>query len=216
MLMYGHEYLGDLIYDDNTISLNNNHPSNPSTAAIKLGSNVVYNSFAKDDSQSNGYSYYTVNMRNQAHTQQIELIGTNEFSFSFGFGLQEEDSDNDNLPDNYELTYDFLEPHNNQDSDSDYDNDGFSNLDEYIAGTLPNDHLDYFTISSIINNNDKFHLNFSSKLNRKYHIFHKYNLTNNWIQSTSNPIIGNDSSILWIDEDLNHPQKFYKINIQYP
>ena len=89
-------------------------------------------------------------------------------------------------------------------------------MDEYIAGTLPNDHLDYFTISSIINNNDKFHLNFSSKLNRKYHIFHKYNLTNNWIQSTSNPIIGNDSSILWIDEDLNHPQKFYKINIQYP
>ena len=216
MLIYGHKYLGDLIYDGNTISLNNNYPSNPSTAAIKLGSNVVYNSFAKDDSQSNGYSYYTVNMRNQAHTQQIELIGTNEFSFSFGFGLQEEDSDNDNLPDNYELTYDFLEPHNNQDSDSDYDNDGFSNLDEYIAGTLPNDHLDYFTISSIINNNDKFHLNFSSKLNRKYHIFHKYNLTNNWIQSTSNPIIGNDSSILWIDEDLNHPQKFYKINIQYP
>ena len=117
-------------------------------------------------------------MRNQAYTGN-RIIGTNEFSFSFGFGLQEEDSDNDNLPDNYELTYDFLEPHNNQDSDYDYDNDGFSNLDEYIVETLPNDHLDYFTISSIINNNDKFHLNFLSKLNRKYHIFHKYNLTNN-------------------------------------
>ena len=54
MLKHGHEYLGDLIYDGNTISLNNNYPSNPSTAAIKLGSNVVYNLFAKDDSQFNG------------------------------------------------------------------------------------------------------------------------------------------------------------------
>ena len=216
MLKNGQKYLSDLSHDNSTISLKNDHPSNPTTLAIKLGSNVVYNSFATDDATSDGYSLYTENMRNQAHTHQIELIGTNEFSFSFGFGSEDRDSDDDNLPDNYELSYDFLKPHDNQDSNIDYDGDGFSNLDEYIAGTLPNSDLDYFTISSILNNDDKFHINFSSKLNRKYHLFHSYNLSNEWIQITSDPILGDDSEILWIDEDLSHPQKFYKINIQYP
>ncbi len=216
MLKNGQKYLSDLSLDNSTISLRNDHLSNPTTVAIKLGSNVVYNSFATDDASSSGYSLYTKNMRNQAHTHQIELIGTNEFSFSFGFGSEDRDSDDDNLPDNYELSYDFLKPHDSQDSNIDYDGDGFSNLDEYIAGTLPNSDLDYFTISSILNNDNKFHINFSSKLNRRYHLFHSYNLSNEWIQSTSDPILGDDSEILWIDEDLSHPQKFYKINIQYP
>ncbi len=47
------------------------------------------------------------------------------------------DADADGIPDDWEELYGLSKSVN--DSDSDYDNDGMSALDEYIAGTLPND-----------------------------------------------------------------------------
>jgi hypothetical protein len=47
------------------------------------------------------------------------------------------DADADGIPDDWEELYGLSTSIN--DSDSDHDNDGMSALDEYIAGTLPND-----------------------------------------------------------------------------
>jgi hypothetical protein len=49
------------------------------------------------------------------------------------------DDDNDGIPDSYENQYVFLNPFNEADAGEDQDSDGLSNLEEYLAGTLPND-----------------------------------------------------------------------------
>ena len=47
------------------------------------------------------------------------------------------DSDGDGLPDEFEEKYAFLNPVDATDADADYDGDGFSNLEEFEAGTDP-------------------------------------------------------------------------------
>lgn len=47
------------------------------------------------------------------------------------------DSDGDGLPDEFEKLYAFLNPVDAADADLDYDKDGFSNIEEYEAGTDP-------------------------------------------------------------------------------
>ena len=47
------------------------------------------------------------------------------------------DSDEDGLPDSFEVEYTFLDPNNDDDSKLDYDEDGLSNLEEYLYGTDP-------------------------------------------------------------------------------
>ena len=74
-------------------------------------------------------------MRNQAHTEQVELYGSGKFNFKISTGISSVDNDSDGMPDSFEIGYDFLSNQNNQDSENDYDNDGVSNLDEYISGT---------------------------------------------------------------------------------
>jgi hypothetical protein len=49
-----------------------------------------------------------------------------------------DDSDNDGMPDIYETQYGF-DPNNPDDADEDADGDGFTNLEEYLAGTSPRD-----------------------------------------------------------------------------
>jgi hypothetical protein len=46
------------------------------------------------------------------------------------------DADFDGMPDNYELSNGF-DPNNPEDADEDADSDGLTNLEEFIAGTLP-------------------------------------------------------------------------------
>lgn len=64
-----------------------------------------------------------------------------QYSIDFdGDGLTNDidpDDDNDGLPDTYEENYTFLHPLYSVDAMLDSDNDGLSNLDEYIAWTLP-------------------------------------------------------------------------------
>ena len=60
--------------------------------------------------------------------QELAVYGTNRNS---------SDTDGDNMPDGWEVTY-GLNPNAN-DASSDKDNDGYSNLQEYRAGTDPTD-----------------------------------------------------------------------------
>jgi hypothetical protein len=51
----------------------------------------------------------------------------------------DKDDDNDGIPDSYENLYGFLDPFNESDAGLDQDNDGLTNLEEYLKGTHPND-----------------------------------------------------------------------------
>ena len=62
------------------------------------------------------------------------------------------DSDNDAIPDEWEKRY-GLNPNDPSDANADLDGDGFTNLEEYLAGTDPtdpNDHPDYLDSLKIV------------------------------------------------------------------
>lgn len=50
-----------------------------------------------------------------------------------------EDADNDMIPTAYEESYQFLNPNDPNDAALDFDNDGLTNLEEYLQGTAPDD-----------------------------------------------------------------------------
>src|SRR6266498_181693 len=56
-----------------------------------------------------------------------------------------DDSDSDGMPDNWERAHRF-NPDNSSDSAADKDNDGYTNLEEYLNGTDPNQYVDYRVI----------------------------------------------------------------------
>lgn len=97
------------------------------------------------------------------------------------------DSDSDGLPDHFESTYgngSDMVPGNDQDGDL------FSNYEEWIADTNPNDENSFF---KIIGQENKTNLVFLSSPFRQYQVQFCTNLINNvWIETN-----------LWIDGDVN-------------
>ena len=73
-------------------------------------------------------------------------IGSFEFSSDFdGDGILDwldADDDNDDMPDDYETAQGF-NPYDPEDADDDDDRDGFTNLEEYLAGTDPLNRYSY-------------------------------------------------------------------------
>ena len=97
------------------------------------------------------------------------------------------DSDQDGLPDHFESTYgngvDMI-------SSSDHDGDSFSNYDEWIADTNPNNPNSYFRI---IGQQNKTNLVFSSSPFRQYQVQFSTNLMDNsWIETNQ-----------WIEGEIN-------------
>lgn len=52
------------------------------------------------------------------------------------------DGDGDGMPDSWELRFGF-DPRNASDGPQDYDNDGYTNIEEYLNGTNPKEFVDY-------------------------------------------------------------------------
>jgi len=196
---------------------------------LTLGSNAQYNSAAIDDGSPTGYSFFTVNMRNQAQTQQVELFGSGTFSYSLGLGLSGVDSDSDGVPNDFELQYDFLDPDSNADGAADEDGDGVNNVGEYIAGTGIQNSADFPVIYSIQSDSPGIVIQFPTKAGRKYYIWYKNDTmaasTNNWTLATPVPLDGNGGVRTWTDDgsqtapspgDPELLRRFYKFKVEYP
>ncbi|MDP0500082.1 MAG: polysaccharide lyase [Verrucomicrobiota bacterium JB022] len=57
------------------------------------------------------------------------------------------DSDNDGMPDEWEIRY-GLDPHNPADAAEDADGDGYTNIEEYLNGTNPQEYIDYLNLGN--------------------------------------------------------------------
>jgi hypothetical protein len=124
----------------------------------------------------------TVNMRNQAHTEQVEVQGTTTafiFDLELNAGLSNNDADNDGLPDDWEDLYGLSTEDDgsidiNNGPNGDPDGDGLSNLIEWLVGlnpTIDDRHL-YPKLKAERQPDGSVRLEFPTIPNRRYSIWY--------------------------------------------
>ena len=125
------------------------------------------------------------------------------------------DSDGDGMPDWWELWHN-LNPNDPSDATLDSDNDGVTNLNEYIAGTDPQDKTDYFHITSITIGTHCV-LSCPSTLNRLYTLEIRTNLnTGSWTPVSGQIDIVGNAGLLELSQTNSPPEttQFYRIKVR--
>ncbi|HEY8241601.1 MAG TPA: hypothetical protein VIH35_09145, partial [Kiritimatiellia bacterium] len=229
LLLNGQKYLGTIAYTGGVATLVNTSYEETVTATIgysDAGHNAAINATAVDDDPSKNVSFYTLNMRNQAQTHQVEMVGTNNFSFSLGFRAHPSDWDGDGMPNVFEDGYGFA-PTNSSDGAGDSDGDFVNNASEYISGTAPNNGSDYLRASQAVASNatGTIIVRFPTKSQREYWIWYLNNglLSPSWLLATSNAIPGTGGTYTWTDDGsqttpnpIVATNRFYKIHVTLP
>ena len=125
------------------------------------------------------------------------------------------DTDGDGMPDWWELWHN-LSPNDPSDATLDSDNDGVINLNEYIAGTDPQDKTDCFHIASITADTNCV-LSFQSALNRLYTLEIRTNLNAGaWTSVSGQMDIAGTSGLLELSHTNSPPEttQFYRIKVR--
>lgn len=107
----------------------------------------------------------------------------------------------------------------NVDASADPDGDGMSNLQEYLAGTNPNDGTDYLRITAyhLASGGTNATLTWSSTPTRRYYILKRLDLgTNSWTDSGLNLVVPDGNSTTRTFGDSNAPTRFYRIKAVRP
>jgi glycosidase len=140
LLVSGQANLGALAVDPNLgLRLTNTTPSDTITANVGLNgaSHVV----AAVDDAPGTFDADTITMRNQAQTEQVEIVNTAQtFTVNFNLGTDATDDDGDGLMTNWEIAnnLDPLDGTSNHGASGDPDGDGIPNIDEQGNGQNPN------------------------------------------------------------------------------
>ena len=91
------------------------------------------------------------------------------------------DNDNDGMPNFWEALYNFNQ-NSSADASGDADNDGLSNLQEYIAGTHPRDANSYLRINVLAGTSDTAVLQFNAIAGKTYTILYSDSLPATWLR----------------------------------
>lgn len=144
LIKRGQTGLGSIIVGAQDISLINTGPEATVRAYAKLSgggfSGATYNDTAIDDDPVTQFD--TLNMRNQAQTQQIEISGASGMTFALGFETGptlSADTDNDTLPDAWEIANGLssTDPNGVNGANGNLDGDGMTNFFEFMVGRDP-------------------------------------------------------------------------------
>ena len=110
LMQNGQKYLTSVTSDVQDVNLFNNNPNRSVRAYLRFNapgfSGASYNVSATD--RNSDVVFNTVNMRNQAQTQQVEMQGGTSMTFALGFetgSTLSYDTDGDGLPDAWETQY---------------------------------------------------------------------------------------------------------------
>ena len=132
--------------------------------------------------------------------------GTSEFSN--GVTVATTDSDGDGLPDAYEGTIPGLSPANAADAVQDLDGDGFSNLDEFLAGTAPGDPASRLFATGVRSGGD-FTVSFPSVSGQIYQIDTAASLAGPWLSEAIH--LFGTGGIMSVVMPVSGPRRFFRV-----
>jgi hypothetical protein len=225
LLYSGQQYLLGPSNTTGRVSLRQLSPRVDATVAINYAdaghSNVTYNAAATDKTNA----WNTVNMRNQAQTQQIELQGgAQNFSFAIEFTTIERgptvDHVGDGIPDWWRAQY-FpnvdpagLTTNSQSAATADPDGDGMTNYGEYIAGTSPVDPSSALRILSIVRQtNGNVDVTWSSVAGKRYVVLSSTNLVTTPFLPASATNTEMSATSTFTDSSPDGVRNFYKVQV---
>jgi len=222
LLIHGQDRLSDEAHESGVMSISQSHPNDVTVAAMLAYAggpyNTIFNFGAVDDDPGQGVEFFSVNMRNQAQTHQVEVFGTNEFSFALGFEVLASDLFNDGVPHEWLMQY-YPDPAavNVHDLSSNQVN---TIREAYIAGLSPVDPGAFFEVESLeAVDANAFLLRWYSVSNRVYHIRRSADLMDG--EESFVPIATDVPATppenIYEDTDVEGaPTYFYRIGVEYP
>lgn len=214
LLAKGQTHLSAVSNVGSIVSLTNNAPDAIVRSYVRGLSGVTYNASAIDDDPVTQFD--TINMRNQAQTQQVEFTLASGASFDLGFETGptlSESLDGDALPDAWETAHN-LNSGDGTGANGDAGNpdfDGYTNLEEYILGLNPLATDAYQPTPT--KTPTGFRVTFATLPNRWYRVFYSDNMTS-WDPLTAD-ILGTGATQV-IDDTTSQPARFYKVEVRLP
>jgi hypothetical protein len=202
LLFKGQTHLGPLSSSGGVVSLTNFAPDTTVRTYVSQITGTTHNPSAIDDDPV--ITFDTLNMRNQAQTQQVEFALTNGATFDLGFETGptlSESVDGDALPDAWEAANNLLNTDGTgaNGNTGNTDGDRYDNLSEFIFGLSPSQSDNYQPL--VIKATSGFDVTFPTIPNRWYRVFASDNLTS-WTAigtdqlGTGSPITVNDPTSL--------------------
>jgi hypothetical protein len=190
-------------------------------------SGATFNASAAD--RDAGVTLDTVQMRNQAHTQQIELEGASGMAFALGFETGSAltlDSDSDGLPDWWETQFGLnpQDPNGANGATADLDGDGRTNREEYILGTNPTVADSASAGLTIVRASPStVRLKFGTSRDRVYRIYYRENLQSGTWTQAGGDIPGTGGIVEYVDDGsgtgappTTAQPRFYKLEVSLP
>ncbi len=223
LLINGQQNLTVLEDVSGVINIHNESPDATVRAFIEpLTGDVALSGSATDDFED---AFDTVNLRNQAQTQQVEITAsTGAFSFRIGFetgAALSFDRNGDGLPDAWVDAFE-LDATGEAGPTGNPDNDALDNLAEYIAGTNPTS-ADVFRGTLSEEGGVGYTITFETRRDRLYQVYYSDNLVD-WFPA-NNAFYGTGSTIDWTDDGsttggspLEAPgsRRFYQVRVNLP
>ncbi len=226
LLLSGQQNLSALVNTATETGVTNFKTGAPVRAFVRhggAGNTANFNPAAVD--RDNGVVFDTINLRNQAQTQQIEIFGGSGMTFALGLqagGTITQDSDGDALPDWWETQY-GLDPASGvgaNGANADLDGDGLTNLAEFLFGTNPfaSDAAFVQAKLSAPAANQRL-LRFPTRADRSYRIHFTPSLTQPFT-ALAPDIAGTGGEVSWLDDGSqtgtppNGGQRFYKVEVR--
>jgi hypothetical protein len=125
--------------------------------------------------------------------------------------LAEDDSDGDGMADIWEIAH-GLKPLEASDAGQDPDHDGMTNLQEYLAGTDPQDGRSYLKWYQISVESGTCTVRFFAVSNKTYSILYKDAATaENWLSLRNTPAFPTNRIETITDTSASEVQRFYRL-----
>jgi hypothetical protein len=168
----------------------------------------------------------TVQRRNQAQTHQVEveLTGAGPHLVTLGFDDgSDAPSVTDGIPDTWWNEYNV--PANERVAAADRDNDGLTNMQEYILGSNPNDPSSGRPHVTATHDGETFRIEFETVPGRSYRVMGRDSLASGtWAEVTNlqsgtglsaNPVAGDGTVKVLVEQGLGgRNARFYQVEVQ--